>query len=147
LNSSAYPPTGSLHARAPEGHALLATGIVLLFLGGVRLWIFGAGALAAAAAAPLAWSLLRDYQKTRFYTFLDPDRDPLGAGYHILQSKIALGSGGVLGKVLAHLSIIDHYDGFAKGVIDTRDVIYFVNVTALALFLTLRTLEARRWKG
>jgi len=70
---------------------LLATGIVLLFLGGVRLWVFGAGALAAGAAAPLAWSLLRDYQKTRLYTFLDPDRDPLGAGYHILQSKIALG--------------------------------------------------------
>ncbi len=90
---------------------LLATGIVLLFLGGVRLWIFGAGALAAAAAAPLAWSLLRDYQKTRFYTFLDPDRDPLGAGYHILQSKIALGSGGLFGKgfllgTQSHLSFL-----------------------------------------
>jgi rod shape determining protein RodA len=90
---------------------LLATGIVLLFLGGVRLWVFGAGALAAAAAAPLAWSLLRDYQKTRLYTFLDPDRDPLGAGYHILQSKIALGSGGLFGKgfllgTQSHLSFL-----------------------------------------
>ena len=90
---------------------LLATGIVLLFLGGVRLWVFGAGALAAGAAAPLAWSLLRDYQKTRLYTFLDPDRDPLGAGYHILQSKIALGSGGLFGKgfllgTQSHLSFL-----------------------------------------
>jgi rod shape determining protein RodA len=90
---------------------LLATGVVLLFLGGVRLWIFGAGAVAAAAAAPLAWSLLRDYQKTRLYTFLEPDRDPLGGGYHILQSKIALGSGGLFGKgfllgTQSHLSFL-----------------------------------------
>jgi rod shape determining protein RodA len=77
---------------------LLCVGVILCFLGGVRLWVFGAGVLAIAAAAPLAWSLLRDYQKTRFYTFLDPDQDPLGAGYHIMQSKIALGSGGLFGK-------------------------------------------------
>jgi len=81
---------------------LLATGAVLFYLGGVRLWMFAAGAVAAAAAAPLAWSFLRDYQKTRFYTFLDPERDPLGAGYHILQSKIALGSGGLFGKGFLH---------------------------------------------
>jgi rod shape determining protein RodA len=81
---------------------LLFTGIILFFLAGVRLWVFGAGALAAGVAAPLAWSLLRDYQKTRFYTFLDPNRDPLGAGYHILQSKIALGSGGLFGKGFLH---------------------------------------------
>ena len=90
---------------------LLATGVVLFFLGGVRLWVFAVGALAAAAAAPLAWSLLRDYQKTRLFTFLDPDRDPLGAGYHILQSKIALGSGGLFGKgflfgTQSHLSFL-----------------------------------------
>ncbi len=90
---------------------LLAAGAVLFFLGGVRLWIFAAAALAAAAAAPLGWSLLRDYQKTRLYTFLDPGRDPLGAGYHILQSKIALGSGGLFGKgfllgTQSHLSFL-----------------------------------------
>src|SRR5712691_5902105 len=90
---------------------LLAAGIVLLFLGGVRLWVFGAGVLATAAAAPLAWSLLRDYKKTRLYTFLEPDREPLGAGYHILQSKIALGSGGLFGKgfllgTQSHLSFL-----------------------------------------
>jgi len=90
---------------------LCASGAVLFYLGGVRLWIFAAGTLATAAAAPLAWLVLRDYQKTRFTTFLDPDRDPLGAGYHILQSKIALGSGGVYGKgfllgTQSHLSFL-----------------------------------------
>jgi len=77
---------------------LLATGAIVFFLAGVRLWIFGAAIVAAAGAAPLIWSMLRDYQKARLYTFLSPDTDPLGAGYHIMQSKIALGSGGLLGK-------------------------------------------------
>jgi rod shape determining protein RodA len=90
---------------------LAASGAVLFYLGGVRLWVFASGIIAAAAAAPLAWSMLRDYQKTRLVTFLDPDRDPLGAGYHILQSKIALGSGGVFGKgfmlgTQSHLSFL-----------------------------------------
>src|SRR5579863_3286053 len=53
---------------------------------------------AVAGAAPLIWSMMRDYQKARLYTFLSPDTDPLGAGYHIMQSKIALGSGGMFGK-------------------------------------------------
>jgi rod shape determining protein RodA len=77
---------------------LLASGAIVFFLAGVRLWIFGAAAVAAAAAAPLIWSMLRDYQRARLTTFLSPDADPLGAGYHILQSKIALGSGGLFGK-------------------------------------------------
>ena len=81
---------------------LMAAGAVLFFLAGMRLWMFAAGAMAAAAAAPLAWSMLRDYQKNRLFTFLDPERDPLGAGYHILQSKIALGSGGLFGKGFLH---------------------------------------------
>jgi len=90
---------------------LLATGAALFFMGGVRLRIFGVAALAAAAAAPLGWSMLRDYQKIRLYTFLDPGRDPLGAGYHILQSKIAFGSGGLFGKgfllgTQSHLSFL-----------------------------------------
>jgi rod shape determining protein RodA len=90
---------------------LLAAGGVLFFLAGVRVWMFAAGAAAALAAVPLAWSMLRDYQKSRLYTFLDPERDPLGAGYHILQSKIALGSGGLFGKgflqgTQSHLSFL-----------------------------------------
>jgi rod shape determining protein RodA len=77
---------------------LLLSGAVLYFIAGVRLRHFALTAAAAAAALPGVWHLLRDYQKNRIYTFLDPDSDPLGAGYHILQSKIALGSGGLLGK-------------------------------------------------
>ncbi|HUI34482.1 MAG TPA: rod shape-determining protein RodA [Stellaceae bacterium] len=77
---------------------LLAAGAIVFFLAGVRLWMFGAVLAAVAGAAPLIWSMLRDYQKARLYTFLSPDTDPLGAGYHIMQSKIALGSGGLFGK-------------------------------------------------
>ena len=55
--------------------------------------------------------------------------------------------GGPWGRVLSHLSLLDHFDTFARGVLDTKDVIYYVDVTVLALFLTLRSLEARRWKG
>src|SRR6516162_2532361 len=77
---------------------LLLSGAVLYFIAGVRLRYFALTAAAAAAALPGVWHLLRDYQKSRIYTFLDPDSDPLGAGYHILQSKIALGSGGLFGK-------------------------------------------------
>ncbi|HTV88094.1 MAG TPA: rod shape-determining protein RodA [Stellaceae bacterium] len=81
---------------------LLAAGAVMFYLGGARVWMFAVGALAAAGAAPIGWSMLRGYQKVRLYTFLNPDRDPLGAGYHILQSKIAFGSGGLFGKGFLH---------------------------------------------
>jgi rod shape determining protein RodA len=81
---------------------LVLTGAVLFFIAGVRLRIFALMAAAAAAAVPAGWHFLRDYQKNRIYTFLDPESDPLGAGYHILQSKIALGSGGLFGKGFLH---------------------------------------------
>jgi rod shape determining protein RodA len=74
------------------------TAMVLFFLAGVRAWKFAVIGAAVLAAMPIAWSFLHGYQKRRILTFLDPESDPLGAGYHILQSKIALGSGGVLGK-------------------------------------------------
>jgi rod shape determining protein RodA len=77
---------------------LMLTGAVVSFIAGVRLWVFVSIAATLAAAVPAGWHFLRDYQKNRIYTFLDPESDPLGAGYHILQSKIALGSGGLFGK-------------------------------------------------
>jgi ABC-2 type transport system permease protein len=55
--------------------------------------------------------------------------------------------GGAWARVLTHLSVPDHIDNFAKGVLDTKDVIYFLNVTLIGLFLALKSLEARRWKG
>ena len=56
-------------------------------------------------------------------------------------------AGGTAGKVLQFLSLLEHNDSFSKGVLDTKDVLYYLNFTLLALFLTLRSLEARRWKG
>jgi ABC-2 type transport system permease protein len=56
-------------------------------------------------------------------------------------------AGSPWGRVLTHLSLLDHFDSFAKGVLDTKDIIYYVDFTVVALFLTLRSLEARRWKG
>jgi rod shape determining protein RodA len=79
---------------------VLATTGIVFFMAGVRIWKFVLVGLAGAGAVPVAWSLLRDYQKNRVLTFLNPESDPLGAGYHIIQSKIALGSGGVWGKGL-----------------------------------------------
>ncbi len=70
----------------------------MMFLAGVRWWKFAAVIVAGLGMLPLAWQFLHDYQKDRVLTFLDPERDPLGRGYHILQSKIALGAGGVFGK-------------------------------------------------
>jgi rod shape determining protein RodA len=77
---------------------LCAAGAAVMFLAGVSARFFLAAVATVAAAIPVGWELLRDYQRERVLTFLDPERDPLGAGYHILQSKIALGSGGVFGK-------------------------------------------------
>ena len=56
-------------------------------------------------------------------------------------------AGGTAGRVLQHLSLLEHNDSFAKGVLDTKDIIYYANFIVLALFLTLRSLEARRWNG
>lgn len=70
----------------------------MFWLGGARLWQFGVVAAGLAAALPVAWRFLHTYQQQRVITFLNPENDPLGAGYHILQSKIALGSGGLFGK-------------------------------------------------
>ena len=64
----------------------------------MRIWKFAIIIAAVVAAAPVAFRFMREYQRQRILTFLNPERDPLGAGYHILQSKIALGSGGVFGK-------------------------------------------------
>ncbi len=77
---------------------LLFTAGMIFFIVGVQIWKFVVVLLAGACAMPIAWHFLHGYQKNRILTFLDPERDPLGAGYHIIQSKIALGSGGVFGK-------------------------------------------------
>lgn len=72
----------------------------MCFMAGIRWWYFAGAISAVAAAVPVAYHFLHDYQKQRVLTFLDPNTDPLGAGYNIIQSKIAIGSGGFMGKGL-----------------------------------------------
>ncbi|MGJ8536686.1 MAG: rod shape-determining protein RodA [Parasphingopyxis sp.] len=78
---------------------LVAAGVTIMFLAGLPLRLFIGGAVAVAALVPLAFMfLLEEYQRNRVLTFLNPENDPLGTGYHITQSKIAIGSGGLFGK-------------------------------------------------
>lgn len=90
---------------------IVMAGLTMFFIAGAPIWMFIVGGVAGICAAPLGWLLMHDYQKKRVLTFLDPERDPLGAGYHITQSKIALGSGGLEGKgflkgTQSHLSFL-----------------------------------------
>lgn len=91
-----------LIARQPDlGTSLLvfSSGVFVLFLAGMSWRLILAGLLALGAFLPIAWFfLLHSYQRQRILTFLNPETDPLGAGYHIIQSKIAIGSGGLEGK-------------------------------------------------
>ncbi|TNE65558.1 MAG: rod shape-determining protein RodA [Alphaproteobacteria bacterium] len=80
------------------GIMIIAGGAAVIFLAGLPSWLFVVCFLGVAAAVPVGWQFLRDYQKDRVLTFLNPESDPLGAGYQITQSKIALGSGGMTGK-------------------------------------------------
>jgi rod shape determining protein RodA len=93
-------PVGLVMVQPDLGTAMMVLmgGAALLFVAGVRLWMFLGAAVAAVGCLPFAWSFMHEYQRKRVLTFLDPDRDPLGAGYHITQSKIAIGSGGPFGK-------------------------------------------------
>lgn len=93
-------PAGLVMLQPDLGTAMtiLMAGAALFFLAGVPVWMFAAGFAAAAGMVPIGWHFLHDYQKKRVETFLNPESDPLGAGYHITQSKIALGSGGIEGR-------------------------------------------------
>ncbi|KKC27653.1 rod shape-determining protein RodA [Sphingomonas sp. SRS2] len=77
---------------------IVGGGVTVAFLAGLPLRLFGGAALAIAAAFPIAYSLMHGYQRDRIEIFLNPESDPLGTGYHIIQSKIAIGSGGIFGK-------------------------------------------------
>jgi rod shape determining protein RodA len=77
---------------------IAAGGVTVMFLAGLPLRLFVGTAMAGAAIIPIAFSFLHDYQQKRVLIFMDPESDPLGAGYHISQSKIAIGSGGIFGK-------------------------------------------------
>ncbi len=81
---------------------VIMTGAVLMFLAGMGWKKFAFAGASVLAAIPLIWQFMHDYQKKRVLTFLNPEADPLGAGYNIMQSKIAIGSGGIFGKGYLH---------------------------------------------
>jgi len=95
----------TLVLRQPDlgtGLMLVMAGGAIFFVAGVRLWKFAVLLTLGLAALPVGWQLLHTYQRQRIMTFLNPEADPLGAGYHIIQSKIAIGSGGIDGKGWLH---------------------------------------------
>lgn len=93
-------PVGMVLMQPNLGTAMLLilTGGAVLFATGVRLWKFAVAIALGLSAIPIGWEFLHDYQKRRVDVFLQPELDPLGAGYNIMQSKIALGSGALFGK-------------------------------------------------
>ena len=93
-------PFGLVLRQPDLGTAMLigAAGFFVIFLAGLSWKIIISAAVAGAASLPFLWSMLHDYQRQRILTLLDPTTDPLGAGYHIIQATIAIGSGGLLGK-------------------------------------------------
>ncbi len=93
-------PVGLILRQPDLGTALLigGSGFFVLFLAGLSWKVIGGLALGALAGAPILWGSMHDYQRQRILTLLDPAQDPLGAGYHTIQSTIAVGSGGLAGK-------------------------------------------------
>ena len=93
-------PVGLIVRQPDLGTAILifASGFFVIFLAGLSWKIIATLVAAGLASLPFLWGMLHDYQRRRVLTLLDPMQDPLGAGYHIIQSTIAIGSGGVLGK-------------------------------------------------
>lgn len=97
-------PTALVLKQPDLGTALLlvSIGVSIVFVAGMRLRYFIGAFFAFLGSLPIIWQFLHEYQKKRVLTFLNPEADPLGSGYHILQSKIALGSGGIFGKGFLH---------------------------------------------
>jgi len=137
-----------LIAKQPDlGTAILivTAGLSALFLAGVS-WrlIWGLSGLIA-VSLPMLWYVMHDYQKQRVLNFLDPERDPLGSGYHIIQSKIAIGSGGIFGKgwlhgTQTHLQFLpEHSTDFIFAVFTEE----FGLIGALTLLLVLLVLVGR----
>ena len=95
-----FIPVGLIYEQPDLGTALLvvAAGGIAILLAGISVRAVALVSVAAIAAVPAIWPFLRDYQRARILTFLNPESDPLGSGYNIIQSKIAIGSGGLFGK-------------------------------------------------
>jgi len=144
-------PVGLTLLQRDLGTAVLimATGVFVLFLAGTSWWwwaaaaVLGGGGFAIAKLAPIAWlSFLRPYQQDRILTFRNPDNDPMGAGWNILQSQIAIGGGGMTGKgwgqgTQSHLNYLpEHTTDFAFSVL-SEDFGWVGVMVVLALYVFL----------
>ena len=123
------------------GMLVASSGVFALFLAGLSWWWFVAAVGGVAAVAPVAWIwMLRPYQKDRILTFLNPESDPLGAGWNIIQSKIAIGAGGMTGKgwgqgSQSHLDYLpEHTTDFIFAVL-SEEFGWIGVATVLALYL------------
>ncbi len=134
-----------LIARQPDlGTALLvaASGFYVIFLAGLSWRIIIGMTVAGIASMPLLWSVLHDYQRRRILTLFDPSSDPLGAGYHIIQSTIAVGSGGIVGKgwlkgTQAHLEFIPERSTDFIFAVFSEEFGLLGNIVLLMLYLAL----------
>ena len=142
-------PVGLIVAQPDLGTAVLvaASGLGLMFLAGLRWRLIGLMAAIVAAALPFLWMKLHAYQQNRVLTFLNPERDPLGQGWNIIQSKIAVGSGGLTGKgwlasTQSHLEFLPepHTDFIFSVLAEEFGLIGVVAVLALYGAIILRAL-------
>ena len=133
--------------RQPDlGTALLLAlgGGTMLFLAGLKAWKIGVATAIVLGSGPVVWQFLRDYQKARILSFFNPEADPLGAGYHILQSKIALGSGGLFGKgylqgTQSHLNFLPEKQTDFIFTMMAEELGFFGVTGVLLLYLTIAT--------
>lgn len=127
---------------------VVASGLFVVFLAGMSWWLILGAVVGLAAFIPIMWMyLMHDYQRTRVLTLLDPEKDPLGAGYHILQSKIAIGSGGMWGKgwmqgTQSQLEFLPepHTDFIFAVLSEEHGLIGFAILMAIYLFIIVRGL-------
>jgi rod shape determining protein RodA len=143
-----------LIAKQPDlGTAIMVStsGLCVVFLAGIRLRIMLFITLTLSIIAPLLWHVMHDYQKQRIITLLNPEQDPLGTGYHIIQSKIAIGSGGAFGKgwltgSQSHLNFLpEHATDFIFAV--SGEEFGFIGscvLIILVVFISLRSLNIAR---
>jgi len=138
-----------LIAKQPDlGTAIMVAtgGICVIFLAGIRFRIVLFLMISLGITAPFLWQTLHEYQKQRIITLLDPERDPLGSGYHIIQSKIAIGSGGAFGKgwllgSQSHLNFLpEHATDFIFAV--SGEELGFIGCSTLIILIMLTSLRS-----
>lgn len=142
-----FIPAGLIAKQPDLGTAIMVAvaGLCVIFVAGIPFKLICYVTLPIIMSTPILWHFLHDYQKKRIFTLINPEQDPLGSGYHIIQSKIAIGSGGAFGKgwlvgSQAHLNFLpEHATDFIFAV--SGEELGFVGSTILILIVTLVALR------